>query len=255
MEDNDELMALLESPPESETETKASPAEESEKTEPTKAESPEPEKTPDEAAEQKELLKPGTPDRVLQKLQQDNAAAIRRIEALEEKSEPLTPKEQQQLAAAKSKLAEVREKLAGNFDVLDDAVSLAQATVEVGSEVESQKAVLAELKTEVAALKADRVWAKLESEYPGANVREIWKKAATDAAEALEGESETAINKLAVRWLKERAAAVVAAKAAATPTKKQPAIPVVPVAGTAGKATTPVDDDEDLSYLLAKEKK
>lgn len=237
--ENEDLLALLEAPPETATETPEAetPAAEPEATTTATPETAEPEKP-----------QPGTPDKALQKLQQDNAAALRRIEALEGKTEPLDAKEQQQLAAAKTKLAEVREKLAGNFDVLDDAKSLAEATVEVGDQ-------LAELKAEVTALKADRIWAALQSEFPGANVKEIWKKAATDAAEALAGESDTAVNKLAVRWLRERAAAVVAAKAATTPTKKQPAIPVVPVAGTASKATTPVDDDEDLSYLLAKEKK
>lgn len=200
---------------------------------------------------------PGTPDKALQKLQQDNAAAIRRIEALEGKSEPLTAKEQQQLDQAKSKLAEIRERLAGDFDVLDHGKDVAEATIELGSEVENLKKELAEIKATTQAQRGETVWKQLETQFEGVNVRDIWNKAVSDATDTL-GDAATpaAVNKLASRWLDERAKAVQASlKSKPAPSKK--AASVVPVAATATKAaaTSAVDDDEDLSYLIAKDDK
>lgn len=212
-----------------------------------------------------EAPKPGTPDKVLQQLQQDNAAAMRRIEALESKKEPLTQKEEQQLTDAKSKVAGVKKRLAEEYNVVEDGQATAEAVVEIDER-------LAKLEADNKALREERVadqknretaaeasrWAAAEALYPGVNVREIQNKAWADAKATLgQNATQDSLVKLSSRWFTERADAVKAAQAA---TKQKPVNhgkPVVPVDSSVKAATTVNEDDElaDVMDLLAKPKK
>lgn len=197
-------------------------------------------------------VQPGTPDKALQKLQQDNAAALRRIEALEAKNEPLTQKEQHQLTEAKSKVKEIKARLNGDFDAFEHGKDIAAATVEVGDTVEQLQERLSRLERENESAKAAQAWSQAEAKYPGVDVRSVFKKSVDDAVATLgEDAPATAIQRLATRWFDERSAAVVASKKTTVP-KATNIRPVQTV--TKPAASTPRQQQaDDYSILLKPE--
>jgi hypothetical protein len=202
---------------------------------------------------------PGTPDKALQKLQQDAAAALRKIDALEAKvanGQPLSQQDQQQLQQGKRKLDEVRQKLKAN-DVVDTDV--AAAVVEQGDEVQQLRQQLQTVQQTLQQQQEQAFWADVAARYPGVNHREVLDKAWQDAAETI-GQDNPALGKLASKLFHERvdaAAKSVAAKRGTTTSppappaaNKKPGTPVTPngarVSVQTGVTQAPQPSEEDV---------
>jgi hypothetical protein len=157
---------------------------------------PEPEATPEVATpepeadaaatpEQQVTQQPGTPDKAMQKLQQDLAATQRLLIELAGKQaagDPLTQREQQRVEQATRKVDAVKKAIADkSFDLFEHGGDIAEALLEVVEEngslrqqVESQGKTLAQMQEQV-------VWDKLAATYQGVDVRKVWDQAAKEA--------------------------------------------------------------------------
>ncbi len=138
---------------------------------------PETDKAPE--AEKKE----GTPDKALQKLQQDQAATLRLLERLNEKKdagEALTPKEQR-------KLDKVRDLLKTEYSLVDDDAGRAvtEALVEQADDTESLKSQLALALKRLETIEGTVSWTEVQKKYPDLDTDAIWKKAWDDTGELL----------------------------------------------------------------------
>lgn len=149
---------------------------------------PEAEKPTEEEKPKDDKPREGTPDKVLQKMQQDTSATNRLLERLLEKVEsgnPLTPEEKKQVVKAKTKLDAIQEKLAGGtFDSITDGQELAEALIEerVASEnrLKAVEAKLTSSEAEVAKRENKAFWAESKSQWPDLNHKEIWSKSVED---------------------------------------------------------------------------
>jgi hypothetical protein len=195
---------------------------------------------------------PGTADKALQKLQQDNAAINRKLEAVLakiEESGKATPQQVQQVATLQAKAEEVADEIAAIANATTDTVDAFDGTIKVAKRVVTHDKRIASLEervqqAEARAAQAEEAasWIKVEQKYPGVNVRSVWEQA-LQKAEAL-GYEGKALAKRADELFHETAAAAVTkpetpAAKPATPVP-QPKAPIKP-APTARKAppTTP----------------
>lgn len=199
------------------------------------------EATEQEAEGQPAETKPGTPDKALQKMQQDLSAAQRKLDdvlAKFEAGESLTDKEQQQAAQAKRKIDQIREKLAGNaFDLIDDAPALAESTLELDQTVQGLNQKVQQLESELHETRAERTWGKMQQLYPGVSVQDVWSKCLSEAAETI-GPENPALGALANKLFHDRAGNAAKSIAAtkqqqqSKTNKKVPAAPAAPTPGT-----------------------
>lgn len=226
MSDKEQIEALVSG--DAATETKPSP------------EAPEPEKAPDseKSAEQIES-KPGTPDKALQQVQQNQSAALRRLDELEAK----LASGQQLTAKDESKLAQLRELLQSNkLDPLDHF----NRVVEVGIEQDERLARLEEqnrqLEARLQAATAQQAWDAARTKYPGVNVEQVFKNCVDEACDmfgvepgslAPGSELFARVQRAATKMMDQRADA--AAKSVAA--KAQPAKTGV-TTGASGKVVT-----------------
>lgn len=147
--------------------------------------------------------KPGTPDKVTQKIQQDLAAVTRQLAALTEKKE-----EQGQLSEAdKARLEKVQARLAKIREYADDPI--AEHVLDLTEKVVEQDGLKAELSAankRLAQLENYVNWDRARSKYAGLDVDAIWEKASADAGETLDdtGAPPQAINRLASKLFEER---------------------------------------------------
>lgn len=163
-------------------------------------ETPAAEKKPDEAATAKAE---GTPDKALQKLQQQFSSIETRFDALIAKIEKAGSATPDQLAAlqklqtesekAKSKIETIAAKSPDAIDTAD----VQQMAGEISASDKELRKTIEELRTardadrkEFAELKADLSWQKQEASFPGINVRDIWDKCKTEVANEVESEIE-----------------------------------------------------------------
>jgi hypothetical protein len=249
---NEELNTLLveddapatETPQATETETAEKPAAaEAEATETTADEGAKPEgETPAAAAEATETTsaqqqpQPGTPDKALQKVQQDLATALRAITDLSAKVDAggtLTAGEQQQLQRQASKVDELKQRVQGKqFDPIDDGERIAASVLEQDEQITALKQQVQQLGTQLQQQQATNAWSQLEKQYAGVNVQDVWNKAKDDA-KGYAQYGAAAYQARADELFHERAAAAsksVAARTATTATTtpaptKQPAKP------------------------------
>jgi cell division septum initiation protein DivIVA len=191
----------------------------------TKLETPATE-TPGESLEPSEPLEekpaPGTPDKALQKLQQDLAAQQRKIDSLLTKAEEgtgLTPSERKEVVKAQRKIDAVREAMKTGFDIVDRGDDLAAGLVETDDEVQTLKTRLDKLEKEKEQQSASSTWNQVKTDYQGVDVDAVWKKAVADAVETI-GDIPGATHKLASRFFHDRAKA--ASQSVAAKTGKQP---------------------------------
>lgn len=152
-----------------------------------KAESEPKEPKPDEA----ETLKAeGTPDKALQKVQQDMATAMRTMNELKEKldtGKDLTAKEQAKLEKAESSIDRIRKAMAGDdFDVLDNAKPMAEALLEAHEKNASLESRLNRIEKRDAEEQTNRFFAEAGRKFPGVDAEAVWKKAAEDTMALLE---------------------------------------------------------------------
>jgi len=232
---------------------------------PEKAEAVEPAAEPEKPVEP-ETPKPGTPDKALQKLQQDMAATQRSVEKLLEKAnagEPLTAKEQQQAADAARKLDQLRAKAQEKFDMFEDGAgeTLVSAVLETSDDISAVKSELAQVKQMLHQQQVEQTWKDETAKYPGVNVKEVWEKAWKESIETLgEDATEKSIYNLAMKQYTERATAATKSVAAKTPAKPALKPAPTPITPQGGRTTLPstttgpvMSDDEALerSYLEA----
>lgn len=201
-----------------------------------KREAPKPETVekaePETPADSQEDPKPGTPDKALQKVQQDLSAANRKLEELTAKvdrGESLTAKDQKNLARARRTIDELSE---GELDLIgdDDAgKKLVKAISETDDEVAS-------LRRELDEIRETQAWEREQAKYPGVDIRAVWGKALADA-QAYERFGPAAYQQRAYDLFTERCSSA-SASVAAKKEKEQrpmPSRPTPPVTPGGGK--------------------
>lgn len=164
------------------------------------AETPEPKPTP------------GTPDKVMQRMQQELGNATREIAALKEQKADtgLTDAQKQKLAKAEQRVAKIRNyaNRPDREEFPTDVDPIAEHVLELEERLKDQdatKAELKEVKAQLAYLLNDHGWDKARGKYPMLDVDAIWEKAQKDANEIL-GEDATprATNRIASKYFEER---------------------------------------------------
>jgi hypothetical protein len=208
---------------------------------------------------------PGTPDKALQAMQQDLAATQRKLDVLLEKTaagEALTAREQAAAVAGKRKLDELREKLAERSGaVLDHEGLLVETLAEIDTTVKTLadenkqlRQTMQAMQQQTAEQQQAAAWSAVEKQYPGVQHRDVWTKAAEDAAATLgEDAPPQTVHRLASRWFHERCDAAVKSLAA-----RKPAAPPPPPAPrgttqvrTAETPPPPRELSDDDKYLAA----
>lgn len=208
-----------------------------------------------------ETAKPGTPDKALQKMQQELGNVTRELAALKEQkvTGELSEAQKAKLAKTEQRLEKIRQ-YANRFDreempsevdpIADHVLDL---TEKVGRQdgLESQ---LREANARLAALENDHNWRVAEAKYAGLDIKAIWTKAQTDADEVLGADSPTAAkNRLASKWFEERCDA-------AKKRQKESAEPQRTSGGTApslyrvgsGQKTAPVLSESEEMLAIAR---
>lgn len=192
MTDGTEVVTAMPSAPPPETPVVEQKQPETPAPQPEKVETPttpEPEPQTDAVKEPEPVARPGTPDKVLQRMQQDAAAAQRRIEALESKvdrGEAVSPREAQQLQEDKRTIRQISD-LLPDYDPFDEAkhkqviTGAVKAIQETDGDVQNLKKTTSELQQELAQLRQERYLQKIEQDYPDVDRDSIWKNAVDDA--------------------------------------------------------------------------
>lgn len=205
-----ELQAIARSFPGFQDEPKKEPESEN-KVEPEKEETKkEPKDDAKDVDPEPDKPKEGTPDKALQKMQQDLSAATRRMDQFQEKldaGETLTPKEKGQLDASRERLEKIRAKLTeAEYDPFDaeTSKSVAQSVIELSERLDETRAELADEREQRAMDAETRAWEKAEGKWPGLNHKEIWDKAAAEATEDIGDDDPVKHNKLASKYFRTR---------------------------------------------------
>lgn len=208
---------------------------------------------------------PGTPDKVVQQLQQDLAASNRKLDQLiakQDAGQPLSAADRAAAAAAQRKIDAVREKLAAkSLDPIDDAALIADTLIEqdarqrqLEQQLQQQAAELQRLQATAATSAESQQWAEATARYAGVNVPDVWDKAVTEAcrlggttresADALPPAAQQVIANLANQLFHQRADAaaksIAAKSAAAQPVATAAAAPAAAAAAPAAGVKAPV---------------
>jgi vacuolar-type H+-ATPase subunit I/STV1 len=186
---------------------------------------------------------PGTPNKALQKAQQERSAVDRQlaeIKALiEQQGNKATPAQIEKV----ERLQEKAEQVADEIDVLlapgyeanpfEDQTKIVKKVKSQDNELSTLKQRLAAVEARAEAAEAESNWSKLESRYTGVDVRKAWQDAIAQAqAEGFEADLTKRANQL---FHQNAAASVVAAKPA---TPAPATAPIPPKAKPAQPATT-----------------
>jgi uncharacterized protein YfkK (UPF0435 family) len=160
-----------------------------------------------------ETPKPGTPDKAMQKMQQELGNVTRQLEALQEKKEAgqqLTEAEKAKLAKAEQRLTKIRQFVARpeRNEIPSEADDIAEEVLDIREKVNQQEALKTELERTQDRLKKlenERNWRVIKEEYKGLDTDAIWDKALSDALETL-GETGTqeTVERVASKWFHER---------------------------------------------------
>ena len=178
--------SLLEKVQESTPQEKAPVEAEATPKEEANAEAEAPETAPEEKGD-----KPGTPDKELQKTQQRLASVDQRLEkllaAVEKQGGKPTEaqvEKAEELKAEKDELADMlAEDRIPNLD--EDHKTIAKRVIETEKK---QGDELNELRSEVAAMRAERAWEKETVKFPGVDVQKVWKDSTEAAIKEIEEE-------------------------------------------------------------------
>lgn len=157
--------------------------------------------------------KEGTPDKALQKLQQELGNATRQIAALQQKVEQpggLSETDKAKLAKAQQRLTKIQAHVnrPDRQDLPSEVDDVAEEVLDLREKVSRQEqleAALNETTARLAMLENDRTWTVVRSKYEGLDIDAIWKKANKDADETLgEDGTDRAKHKLASRLFEQR---------------------------------------------------
>lgn len=148
--------------------------------------------------------KPGTPDKALQRMQQELGNVTRQLAALTEKKES----GHELTEADKAKLVKAQERLDSIRRMANAGDEVAEHVLEITEKVSKQDALEkrnAELERRLKLLENDRSWDKANKKYEGLDTDAIWKKAVSDAEETLGDEGTLkAIERVASRTFEKR---------------------------------------------------
>lgn len=156
---------------------------------------------PDSASDEKP--KEGTPDKAMQRMQQDLGNVTRQLAALTEKKQ-----EQGELSEAdKAKLERVQIRLEKIREYADDPI--AEHVLDLTERISEQGNLKAELYAahrRLASLENYINWDRARTKYNGLDVDAIWEKASYDAGDTLSdtGAPPQAINRLASKLFEDR---------------------------------------------------
>lgn len=185
---------------------------------------------------------PGTPDKALQKFQQDLGAVTRKLDALLEKQQsgqPLTATEQQQAVKAQRKLDELRTKVAGKqFDVIDNGEDLAEGLIETDQTVQTLQQQVAQLSQVVGQQQAQARWAEIKATFPHVkNPEAVYQKCVEEAQQAIGADNPALYNLASRDFYARMTAANKSVQAKSQPNRVAPQPPGrVTVAPTTGPA-------------------
>lgn len=203
-----------------------------------------------------EQPKPGTPDKALQKMQQELGNVTRELAALKEQKQTgeLTAAQQAKLAKTEKLVAQIR-----NFanrpdrnEIPSEVDPVAEQVLDLTERVSRQDQIEAEnrdMKARLARLENDRNWEIVRTKYADLDTDAIWGKANTDADDIL-GEAATpdAKNRLASRLFEDRCNAAMKRKGeVAEPAKpKNGQAPSTYKVGTAQRVAPVLSEDEEV---------
>ncbi len=170
---------------------------------------------PDKAGETKdtgEQTREGTPDKALQKMQQQLGTALREIEGLKgRKAEgELTQADKAKLEKAQARVEKIRQFVnrGDRDDLPSDVDPVAEHVLDLSEKVQEQTALksqLQEANKRIESLEADRNWERARAKFSGLDVDSIWEKANADALETLgEDGTQKAVNRLASKMFFDR---------------------------------------------------
>lgn len=146
-------------------------------------------------AQQQSQQQPGTPDKVMQRMQQDLATALRKVDQLLEKrdgGEKLTTAEEQQLQVQVQRLEKIKQAVAaGNFNIVDAEADVGAALVQTLETNQQLQTRLAQMEQRLAATEGrhqqanvETVWAAEGKKYAGVDVQQVWNKSMEDTAKS-----------------------------------------------------------------------
>jgi hypothetical protein len=219
--------------------------------------------TKTEPSETTETPKPGTPDKALQKMQQELGNATREIAALKEQKAAsggeLTQAQQAKLAKAQQRIEKIRGYVSSPDDVMPEVAPIAEHLLDIDERLGKQDSLEAELretKAQLAYLMNDHSWGKARAKYPNLDVDAIWEKANKDAAEMIgEDATDKQVNRVASKMFEERCEAAKKRHAEADPNsksgKKELPAPSQYKVGT-GQRVAPQLSEEDEMLQLAR---
>jgi hypothetical protein len=145
------------------------------------------EAAPESGEKKPEPKAEGTPDKALQRMQQDLAATTRKLDELTEKlssGETLTDKEKAQVLQHKRRIDDLKQTLTGDtYDPFDEQTNRAahEALIETDKEVQTLREEVKQLKESHRASSNDATWGTVKEKYAGVDVTAVWNKAIEDA--------------------------------------------------------------------------
>lgn len=236
------------------------------------AANPETDKTaaePSEPTGSTETPKPGTPDKALQKMQQELGNATRELAALKQQLSDgeLSAAQLARVAKAEQRLTKIREFTGrpdknDGFESVDPVAEQVLDLTEKAGEIDKVAAENRRLNDRLAKLEDDRNWEVARANFKGLDVDAIWKKAVTDSIDVLgDGVSQQAVNRLASKTFHDRCtAAMKRQKDDAEPSKKGAApggSPSQYKVGSGQRAAPVLSEDEEtlaMARMLVVEK-
>jgi hypothetical protein len=233
-------------------ETTAEEAKAETTTEEPKAETPAEPKAEEKPAEPER--REGTPDKALQKVQQDLATALRKLDELSvrkaEQGGELTQQQEKQVQQQTERVSKLAEFLKDgyDFDPFKDLPVITKVVDELDTKAVQREARDAELQRRLDALEAklaeqnakteeENFWASFQKENPGVDGRAIWDECLK--AGATRGKSGDSLQAYADGLFTAKLEAAKAAAAAPKPAEKPASTPAKPAPQTAKRTTAP----------------
>lgn len=196
---------------------------------------------------------PGTPDKALQKMQQEVGNLSRQYAALMEKKAggELNEADRAKLEKSKQRLETIRTKAQDFGLTVDGGTELAEQVLDLTEKASKQDALEAEnrdMKARLERLENDRNWSIAKAKYPTLDTDAIWDKANTDAEKIL-GRAVTpdAKHALASSLFEERCDAAKARKGEPDPKAPKPknGSPAMDYKVGSGQRVAPVLSEEE----------
>ncbi len=214
-----------------------------------------------DAKKEPDEVKPGTPDKALQRMQQELGNVTRQLAALTEKKEAegaLSEADKAKVAKAQERLQKIRQFVGrpDRDDLPSEVDPVAETVLELSERASDQdkvKAELADTQRRLQLLENQRNWNTAREKYAGLDIDAIWEKAQGDALETL-GEEGTpaAVNRVASRYFEDRCDAAKKRLKDDPPANNRESGKSGKYKVGSGQATAPQMSEEDEQLALAR---